>query len=367
MSFLSSGPLPWIVGFPLPINDWRQLGWVFVTTASIRPIRAGQVAVWQLAALAVLVAAFPVNIAAGALAVAVVGLSSIRMGGLCSYEWAVIYIRYRMRKPLSAPAPMLAVLPNLYVHTHIDRAGNRVGVATVDTDFTVAIRLAPTAHPSPQQLISLLHKSFTRPDLQLSGAQLVVWAVPASPAPIRVHWLALRYRSDAYPLAALARGGGSEGGRKAAASAALRLVGSLADAGYPSVVLDTIELHQELLVAVGAEALHGPKSGSVMVRETWRDWSIGQIRQACYAPRRSADAIPLVGRYVPGSTFTCTSYSFSRTARGQIKTRAALRIGVAPDRQWLAQDTVSARAGIPLLPTNGRQHAHVLATLPLAM
>jgi type VII secretion protein EccE len=344
-----------------------------VTTGSIArarwilPIHAGQVAVWQLAALAVLVPTFPANVAALVVAVAVVGLSSIRTGGLCAYEWALIYVRYRMRKPISAPAPMLAVLPNLYVHTHIDRAGNRVGVATVDTDYTVAIRLAPSAHPSPSQLITLLHKSFTRPDLQLSGAQLVVWAVPASPAPIRVHWLALRYRSDAYPLAALARGGSHEGGLKAAASAALRLVGTLADSGYASVVLDTLELHQELLVAVGAEAMHGPKSGSVMIRETWRDWSIGQIRQACYTPRRASDAVSLIGRYVPGSTFTCSSYTLSRTARGQIRAQAALRIGVSPDRPWMPPDTVSTRAGIPLLPTNGRQHAHVLATLPLAM
>lgn len=332
------------------------------------PIGVGQVAVWQLAAVAVLVTAFPADVGTVpviAVAVLVVLVSSVRFGGLCGYEWAIVYVRYRMRKPVAAPTPMLALLPSLYVHTHFDRAGNRVGVASVDenVDYSVTIRLAPSARPAPQALLALLHKSF---DSQVSSVQLVVRAVAASPAPIRVHWLALRYRSDVHPLAALARGGGQEGGRRTAAAAALRLVGELADAGYPSVVLDTLELHQDLLVVAGAdpEAFHGPRP--TRMTESWRDWSIGRLRQVCFVPRNPADATALVGRYAPGSTFTCSSYSLTRTARGHVRSRAAVRIGVSREEFWLSPEKVTARLGVPLKAANGRHGEHVLATLPLA-
>jgi type VII secretion protein EccE len=346
-------------------------------TGWILPIRVGQVAVWQLGVLAVLATAFPLGslgVTMIAVAVVAVAATSVRIGGLCAYQWAAIYVRYRLRRAAPpAQTPMLALLPDLFVHTHVDRAGNRVGIASIarTADYSVLVRVAPASHPDPARLMSVLHKAYERPDLPLSGAQLVIWAVPGlskSATPIQVHWLALRYRMDEAPSAALARGGGEDGARRAASSAALRLASDLADAGYPSSVLDTPEVHQELLGALGADpdVLYGPVVGGHRITETWNSWSVGRLRQACFVLHDSADAAALLGRCAPEAAFTCTSYTLNRTTRGEVRATTAVRIGVSPSQFWLTPQRVSARFGLPLLPANGRQVAHVLGTLPLA-
>jgi type VII secretion protein EccE len=351
-----------------------------VRTGWLLPVGIGQVAVWQLAMLAVLGTVFTVD---GPLAVAVivvaalaVAATSVRVAGLCGYQWITTWVRYRLRRRATAAAatPVRALEPRLSVHTQVDRVGNRAGITSVDetSDYGVTVRVAPADHPDPERLISLLHKTFDNPDSPMSAASLVVWAMPGvatSPVPIRVHWLALRYRPEEAPWAALARGGGPDGARKTAASAALRLVSDLAVIGYAGSVLDTPELHQELLVATGADPDTLQNSGSTNYRgaETWRGWSIGELRQSCFRTRSSGDAQALIGRCVPESTFTATSYTLRRTRRDQIRAIGTVRIGIPKSQFWITPHQAARKLGLRLLPTDGSHGTYVRATLPLAL
>jgi type VII secretion protein EccE len=343
-----------------------------VRLAWLLPIGVAQVAVWQLGALAVLATAFPIDalaIVVMALAAAAVAMTSIRIGGRCGYEWLATYVRYLLRRSSWAgETPVRALEPRLHIHTYVDRANNRFGIASIDQDanHSVTVRLAPSAQPAPATLISVLRNVFDRTDSALSGAQLVVWTVPA-PDPLSVYWLALRYRHDDAPWAALARGGGQDGRHKAVASAALRLVSELADAGYASSVLDTPDLHNELMAAVGADsdAVHGSGPPSYRAEENWRSWSVGKLRQACFVPRSAQDAVALMGRYVPDAAFTCTSYTLHRTAYGSVREVAAVRVGLPKDGP-APQEAATALGG-HLQPAHGRHGRHVLTTLPLAL
>ncbi|MBP2471529.1 type VII secretion protein EccE [Crossiella equi] len=352
------------------------------------PTGAGTIAVVEVALLCVIATAVPfgpLSITAIALAVLVLAAVLVRVRGLPPYRWLLLYLRYLRRRPVfaarEAATPLRALLPGLSVHTQVDRAGNRVGVASWDRDgsFCTMVRIAPAAHPTPNALIDLLHEVYSRSDIRLSSAQLVVWAVPGLPAstgaatPIRVHWLSLRYRTAEAPAAALARGGGQEGGQKAVASAAQRLVSRLNEAGYPASALDTLEMHQELLVAVGAdpEVVSGPVAHDGTARhrvtETWRDVSVGRLRQACFVPRDPATALSLLGRCAPEAMFTCTSYTLSRTPRGEITGQARVRVGVAAGGLWLSPQRASQSLGVAVVPVDGRQDEHTVATLPLAL
>jgi type VII secretion protein EccE len=332
-----------------------RVGWLL-------PVGPGRVATWQLAALAVLATGLritPWTIVVAGLAVLVVAVTSVRVRGLCGYQWAVVLAQYvvRRRRP-KPPTALHALAPELRVHPHEDRVGNRTGVATVDDNHIAVVRLAPTAHPDPAVLVSALHKAIDREDHPVSGARLVVLAIPASPYPVRMHWLALRYRAAAAPWAALARGGGEPGCRKAVASAAQRLVGDLA-----GTVLDASELWQDLHVALGVS----PDAGAPRAVETWRHWSAGPVRQACFTPRDPADAVSLLGRSVAAATFTCTAYSITRTfPNGPAHVTATVRLGVSSQQFWLTPERVAAKLGVRLLPAAGRQARSTLATLPLA-
>ncbi|ACU72058.1 hypothetical protein Caci_3149 [Catenulispora acidiphila DSM 44928] len=176
---------------------------------------------------------------------------------------------------------------------------------------------------------------------------------PQNLAPMRVTWLALRYRPRQAPYAALARGGGELGSARAVASAALGLVARLDAAGYGADALDQAELGQELMVA-----MLGADPAPPTLQETWRDWSAGNLRQICYEPHRALDPAALLGRWTPGAAFTCASYTLSRTARGRIRGEAALRIA--------GVDAESLRPPFPAIRANGRQQEFVLRTMPLA-
>ena len=176
---------------------------------------------------------------------------------------------------------------------------------------------------------------------------------PQHLAPMRVTWLALRYRPRQAPYAALARGGGELGSARAVASAALGLVARLDEAGYGADALDQAELGQELMVA-----MHGADPAPPALQETWRDWSAGNLRQICYEPHRALDPAALLSRWTPGAAFTCASYTLSRTARGRIRGEAALRIA--------GVDAESLRPPFPAVRANGRQQEFVLRTMPLA-
>lgn len=325
------------------------------------PVGPGRVAMWQLAVLAVLATGLrpgPVAIAVWVAAAALLAMTSLRVGGLCGYQWMAVFARFTLRRRHPAPpdpTPVHALVPRLRVHQHEDRVGNRTGIASSGDDHIAVVRLAPAAHPDPALLVSLLHRAISRDEYPVSSARLVILAVPASPWPVRMHWLALRYRAADAPWAALARGGGVTGCRKAVAGATQRLLCDLADAGCTASVLDAPELCQELLVALNVS----PDPGHRPV-ETWRHWSTGPVRQACFTPRDPADAVPLLGRSVAEATFTCTAHSLTPTTA-----TTTVRLGVAGQKFWLTPERVAAKLGVRLLPANGRQAASVLSTLPI--
>jgi type VII secretion protein EccE len=342
----------------------------------LRPVTAGQIAVWQIAALAMLVTVQPFDVtgivvAAGA--VLVFAATSFRRGGLCLYQWTGVRLGYlRRAKPSPSQDPIEAVLPGLRVLRHVDRAGNRVGLACVGADRIALVRLPSGVRPDFDVLVTALRDTQQRTDIPLAGAQLVVWTVPGptSVEPMRIFWLALRYRPSVAPGAALARGGGSTGADRAAASAALGLVGRLAEAGQSAAVLDEPELRQDLLVALGADprAFAGSTPGArpvVKVEETWRTWSIGRLTQSCFAtgPRVATEVL---GVLVPGTEFTCSSLLLRRTPRGTTEISVSLRVGyVAKHAQQRPEAMIKRLAG-DLYPTNGRQSAALHRSLPLA-
>ncbi|MBA8923032.1 type VII secretion protein EccE [Kutzneria viridogrisea] len=351
----------------------------------LRPVGAGQVAVWQVAALAVLATAIPLGptgIAVIVLAVLAVALTSVRSSGLCLYQWLLVRLGHAgaqraVRRLAPQQDPIAAVLPGLTVHRHVDRAGNRVGVARVDDSWITVVRLL--SEPDTPALIEALRAAHSRADIPLAGAQLVVWAAPAPTAvgpgpvePVRIHWLALRYRPADAPGATLARGGGTTGAERAAASAALGLVGRLAEAGQAGAVLDEPELRQDLLVALGTDprAFAGATPGSrpeVKVEQSWRTWSIGRLHQACFAPAGNRAAVELLGELVPGSEFTCTSFRLGRTPGGTVEASTGVRIGFQLKHAPRRLDRVLRGLAGDLVPLNGRHGNHVLRTLPLAL
>jgi type VII secretion protein EccE len=342
----------------------------------LHPITAGQIAVWQIAVLAVLLTVNPfgmTGIAVAAAAVLVVAATSVRRGGLCLYQWLGVRLAYlRRARPSPSSDPIEAVLPGLRFVRHVDRAGNRVGLASIGSDRVAVVRLPSGVRPELDVLVTALRDAQQRSDIPLAGAQLVVWAVPGptSVEPMRIHWLALRYRPAVAPGAALARGGGSTGSDRAAASAALGLVGRLAEAGQAAAVLDEPELRQDLLVALGADprAFAGNTPGArpvVTVAESWRSWSIGRLTQASFSPGTRV-ATEILGSLMPGTEFTCTSLLLRRTPRGTTETSVSLRLGYLAKHAQQRPESVVKRLAPDLYPTTGRQSAALHRSLPLA-
>ncbi|HEX5117176.1 MAG TPA: type VII secretion protein EccE [Pseudonocardiaceae bacterium] len=348
---------------------------------ALLPVGVGQVALWELAIVAVAATVLPwtlTSIVVAAVAIVVIAVTSVRWSGLCAYQWVGVHWRFRGSPSLRRGSdPINAVLPDLRLRRQIDRAGNRAGLAESGDSLSAVVRLVPTANPDPEALLRVLNRAFARTDIRLAGAQLVVWSVPSPPRaryygdrrdfePVQVHWLALRFRTAESPAATLARGGGATGAARATATAALSLAGQLAEAGYGGVVLDEPELRQELLVALGSD--HAALGGKVetTVQETWHDWSIGTLRQLTYQPRRAADGRLVLSRYVPQAAFTCASYSLRRAAHGRLRGDSIIRIGVHPTSRMPKPNELSRMLGLELLPRNGRQAESVLDNLPLA-
>jgi type VII secretion protein EccE len=324
------------------------------------PVRPLQAAVWEIAAIAALLAwtvggfAQPVRIAVSAVAGAVVLLTSVRFAGRHPMGWALTWVSYRLRRHdtrRDSPDPLLCVAGAVQVRQHVDRAGNRFGVAEVDGGWSALVRLTPgSGSPSPAALVDILRAAYRRTDVPLASAQLLTWAIPRGDQVLRVRWLAVRYRPDLAPIAALARGGGDLGALRSTASAALSLMGELAEAGYPSTVLEAGELGQELRVALGVQ---GPSTG---LADHWRAWKWGEAAQMCFRPRsvRALDAA------APGAAFTATSYTLCRTAGGKEREELTVRVGARPG-------SPVPSPGFPAVPLHGRHGAGVRRTLPLAL
>ncbi|UOZ11200.1 type VII secretion protein EccE [Amycolatopsis sp. WQ 127309] len=324
------------------------------------PIRPLQAAVWEVAAIAALLAwtvgglAQPVRIGVSAAAGLVVLLTSVRFAGRHPAGWTLTWIAYRLRRHDTrhdSPDPLMRVAGPVKVRQHVDRAGNRFGVAEVDGGWSALVRLTPgSGSPSSAALVDILRAAYRRTDVPLASAQLLTWAVPRGDQVLRVRWLAVRYRPDLAPIAALARGGGDLGALRSTASAALSLMGELAEAGYPSTVLEAGELGQELRVALGVQ---GPSAAQA---DHWRAWTWGEASQMCFMPR----SVRTLDVSVPEAAFTATSYTLRRTAAGKEHEELTIRVGGRPGKPVPSP-------GHSAVPLHGRHGAGVRRTLPLAL
>ena len=345
-----------------------------------RPISLGQIALWELAVLAVAATIYPLRTTGFVVlgvAAFVMLCSSVRLSGLCVYQWVDVYRKFRSRRSraqVRAADPISAVLPEVRLTRHVDRAGNRAGVAEQGDSWIAVVRLGSTTILDSRPLLSILRATYARDDIRLSAAGLVTWSVPSPPRaryygdyrdtqPMRIHWLAVRYRPVEAPLAAEARGGGSDGAARTVASAAMGLVGKLAAAGFEAKVLDEPELRQDLLVALGA----GNSGADARIRETWHDWSIGTLRQRCFTPKDRGGELDALGRWADQAAFTCTSHTLTRDNRERVTGATRVRIGIHPTELQLDDKRVAKALGLRLVTSNGRQDAEVRHTLPLAM
>ncbi|WP_410672642.1 type VII secretion protein EccE [Amycolatopsis sp. cmx-4-68] len=323
------------------------------------PIRPLQAAVWELAAIAVLLVWLvdgvtqPVQLGVSVAAGLVVLLTSVRFAGRHPAGWVVTWTAFRLRRHdtrRESPDPLHCVAGPVKVRQHVDRAGNRFGVAEVDGGWSALVRLtAGAGSPSPSALVDILREAYRRTDVPLASAQLLTWAIPRGDQVLRVRWLAVRYRPDLAPIAALARGGGDLGALRSTASAALSLMGALAEAGYQSTVLEAGELAKELRVALGVQ---GPSGGAP---DRWRSWTWGGASQMCFAPRSAR----VWDFSVPGAAFTATSYTLTRTPGGREKAAVTVRVGARPGAPVPAPPSA--------VPLHGRHGAAVRQTLPLAL
>ena len=345
-----------------------------------RPVGIRQIMLWEIAAVVVVASWFPPRLASWivlGVGVAVVAVTSMRFDGLCGYQWVGVYRRYRGRRAAHAKRsgdPLQTMLPGLRISQHIDRAGNRAGVAKVDDSWVSVVRVAPAMPVDPRVLLGLLRKAYDRTDIRLCTAGLVTWSVPSPPRaryygderdtqPLQIHWLALRYQPALAPAAALARGGGDTGAVRAAASMAIALVSEVAKLGLPAVALDQNDLRQELVVALGV----GNPGAGVKITETWQDFSYGAIRQIGFGTREGRDDLAVLGRWVNGAAFTATSLTLHRDQRGRVRATGLVRVGVRPTEGRMSTRQASRLLGVRLLSRNGRQELAMRATLPLAL
>ena len=322
------------------------------------PIRPLQAALWEIAGIAVLLAWLvdgvtqPVRIGVSVAAGLLVLLTSVRFAGRHLAGWALTWTAFRLRRHdtrRESPDPLLSVAGPVKVRQHVDRAGNRFGVAEVDGGWSALVRL--TQGPgAPGPLVEALRSAYRRTDVPLASAQLLTWAIPRGDQVLRVRWLAVRYRPDLAPIAALARGGGDLGALRSTASAALSLMGALAEAGYQSTVLEAGELAKELRVALGVQGAPGGEP------DRWRSWTWGGAAQMCFRPRSAR----VLDFSAPGAAFTATSYTLTRTPGGREKAEVTIRVGARPGAPVPAP-------GIPVVPLHGRHGAAVRQTLPLAL
>ncbi|MYW96414.1 MULTISPECIES: type VII secretion protein EccE [Amycolatopsis] len=329
------------------------------------PIRPVQAAGWEIAALALLLAftvpglAQPMRITVAALAGLLVVTTSVRVAGRHFACWAWTWLAHRLRRHDSrrdSPDALLRIAGPVKVRQHVDRAGNRFGVAEVEGGWSAIVRLTPGAgEPSTDELLAVLRTTFQNTDIPLAAVQLLTWAVPRDSQVYRVRWLAVRYRPEDAPIAALARGGGELGALRSTASAALSLMVALAEAGYPSTVLEAGELTNELRVALGVSTGNPESDG-----DFWRAWKWGGLAQTCYSPRSSRGLARTVAVAVPEAAFTATSATLRRTPGGREKLELTVRVGTRAEEAPVPQ-------GISVVPLHGGHAAAVRRTLPLAL
>ncbi|TVT07396.1 type VII secretion protein EccE [Amycolatopsis bartoniae] len=312
----------------------------------VLPIRPAQVAVWVLAAVCCLADQSPET---ELLAALVVGATSVRLAGRHFAGWALTWVRYRLLRHDDrrlGTDPLLVLAPDFRLRQHHDRAGNRFGVIGSGNGWTAVLRL--TTEPDVRWLSGLLRHVCENEEIPLAGAQLVA----RSERGRRVHLVALRYRPADAPLAALSRGPGELGEHRALVRAALNLLGTLAEAGYPATILEAGELAAELRATLGVQG------EPAAVSDGWRAWSAAGTTQACFTPRADLESAFHAG--ARQAAFTVASFSLRRTSRGRLREDVVLRV-VEHRRAPRADDL-----DVVAVPLYGRHESAVRRTLPLA-
>lgn len=289
------------------------------------------------------------------------------------YQWLTLGVRYRVRRRAqrrAGPAgdPLDTVLPGVRFHTYADRAGNRTGLAGDGHSWTAVLRIGNTEDVDPADLIGPLEAAYRRTDLPAAAVQLVSWTVPVPDGdPVRMCWLAVRFSPAACPAAVAARGGGEGGALRATANAALALARDLSEAGIPAAPLDGAELRSQLTVALGAT-----EDVAATVAESWRTFSVGTVRQACYRPRSNLTPAGVLAVTAPSAAaFVATSLTLSRpgtgTAPADPEMHLVVRTGAPAAQSKYGPDDAADALGIPLYRLDGEQAKQVRATLPLAL
>ncbi|GAB3147923.1 type VII secretion protein EccE [Micromonospora sonneratiae] len=342
---------------PLPAPPVGRRRWLGV--------HAGQVALWQTAALGAVAAGGPFDAVGGTatgLAALVVAGTGVRVQGRWLPEWALVRRRFRRRTRHALP-----VLPALATRTHADRAGNRAGLTGDGRSWSALLRVDPTG--DLDDLVRQLSAGYDDPDLPLSGLQLVDWTSPITGQAAR--WLAIRMDPEHASRAVAARGGGPTGLVRATGTAALRIATELRAAGHQATLPDGTQLRDEWAVALGVD----PRRADEASTEHWRYWSLGMLHQVCYRPRRSPRGWTEVGRLLrqhgqAPALVSAVSVRLDRQRGGGTRTRMLVRLGVpaGPTPEAVAEVVRQATAGFggKLVPLHGAHAVAAWETLPLA-
>ena len=340
----------------------------------------------QAAAACLLLPVAPVGrvAAAGGLAGLVV-LSSIRFQGRRLPEWIAARVRFRRRAALRRGyrprAAIETVVPGVDTRGHADRAGNRVGLLADGPAWIAILRLDPIPDGAVVDRLDQLMALLSAASADVDVLQLVGWSVPRGGRArdaLRTFWVAVRFEPTLHPSAVEARGGGEQGGVRAAAAAALRLAAALREQAFGVRVLDGTELSDEVCTSLGVEP--APRGGTGQpitaqgrgpsVRETWRFWSLGGLNHACFRlhrpPSQRAKLAALFTQLArPPAVTTCVSVVY----RGG-PPEVFVRLAVPADRNAFATWNALRRAAAGLrgrpIPMNGEHLPGVRATIPLA-
>lgn len=335
-------------GPPRPAGRPRAAGGI-----GLRPVRFGQLALWEAAAFAVPLACRAYGPAAllpaALLALVVVAATSVRVAGRHVAGWALTWVSYRLLAHddrRRTTDPLLVLTPDLRLRQHADRAGNRFGIAGVGGGWTAVMKLS--GQPDPATVLGIARRACADIEIPLASAQLLV----RSRAGRRTYLFAVRYRPADAPLAAFARGRGELGELRATARAALGVLGALDEAGCGGTVLEASELAAELRASLGVPL-------TAEVTNGWRAWKAGTVSQACFTPLPGTPPVP----EPVGALFTVVSHTVCRTRGDQLREEATLRVA------WSAgtRRPHDREPDLPAMPLYGCHEAAIRRTLPFAL
>ena len=336
----------------------------------VAPLGVSAVLGWEIALLAVLVAwahhDAAVTIGLAVLAIALIAVTSVRVGG--DTAAGRLAARYRMRRRLAhypddrTDTARARLLAGLTLNSHIDRAGNRTGVIGAGLGWSAAVRIADTAVPDVPALIDIAGRACARADLPLAAAQVLTWTVPSGDGRVlRQYFIAVRTSPRRTARAIAARGGGPAGAQRAAASAIAAVAFELSRIGCPAGVIDSVDLEQYVQLLSGS-------AGEARPVETGDSWAVGHLRQTCLRVASGTPVTTALNRVVAEPLgFVIASCTLTPGRRGAPRQDFLVRAGLAEQPAPLTVEQAVRATDPSLTPLRYRQEEHVRATLPLAL